>query len=62
MTKAKPIDRLELTRRKMAFREMMKHAHEIPAAPGVEAHPDPVPLDPHHCPVCGEELIKMLME
>ena len=62
MTKAKPLDRLELTRRKMAFREMMKHADKVPPAPGVEEHPDPVILDPYHCPVCGKELIKMLLE
>ena len=58
MTKAKPIDRVELTRRKMAFREMMKHAHDVPAAPGAEEHPDPVILDPYHCPVCGGELTR----
>ena len=29
-------ERLELTQRKMAFREAMKHAHEVPAYPGME--------------------------
>ena len=57
MAKAKPLDRVEMTRRKMAFREMMKHAHEVPAAPGVEANPEPV-FDEHHCPLYGGDLVR----
>ena len=49
-------ERLEITRRKMAFRENMKHAHEVPAAPGVQEHLDPVIFDANHCPECGGEL------
>lgn len=49
-------ERLEMTRRHMAFRESMKHAREVPAFPGAEEHPEPV-FDEHHCPVCGAELI-----
>ena len=58
MTKAKPLDRVELTRRKMAFREAMKHTHEVEPAPGVLDNPDPVQLDPYHCPVCGGDLTR----
>ena len=50
-------ERLEMTRRKMAFKESIKHAHEIPAAPGAEEHPEPV-FDEHHCPMCGGELTR----
>ena len=57
MDKAKPLDRVEMTRRKMAFREMMKHAHEVPAAPGAEEHQEPV-FDEHHCPLCGGDLVR----
>ena len=53
MTKAKTIDRLELTRRKMAFREMVKHMNEVPAAPGVEDLPQ---RKEHECPNCGSEM------
>ena len=53
--KANTLNRLELTRRKMAFREMMKHAHEVPCAAGVEELP---PDDEHTCPVCGGELVR----
>ena len=56
MTKAKPLDRVEMTRRKMAFREMMKHAHEVPAAPGALEHAEPK-FDGIHCPKCGAVLI-----
>ncbi len=59
MTKAKlPTheERLEATRRKMAFKEAMKHAHEVPAAPGAEETPEPE-FDGVHCPICGAEVI-----
>ena len=46
-----------MTRRKMAFRESMKHAHEVPAAPGAEAHPEPT-FDEYLCPMCGGELTR----
>lgn len=46
-----------MTRRKMAFKESMKHAHEVPAAPGALEHPEPV-LDEHHCLLCGGELTR----
>ena len=55
MPKAKSIDRLELTRRKMAFREAMKHAHEVPAFPGAEEHLED---EANICPVCGGEVIR----
>ena len=58
MTKAKTLDRLELTRRKMAFREAMKHADEVPAYPGAEEHQEPLLDDEHSCPVCGGELVR----
>ena len=45
-------ERLELTRRKMAFREMIRHSHEVPAAPGVLEHPEPE-FDGIHCLDCG---------
>ena len=50
-------ERLEMTRRKMAFKESMKHAHEVPAAHGALEHPEPV-FDEHHCPLCGGELTR----
>lgn len=50
-------ERLAMTRRHMAFREMMKHADEVPAAPGALEHPEPV-FDEHHCPLCGGELTR----
>lgn len=50
-------ERLEMARRQMAFRENMKHAYEVPAAPGVKDHPEPV-FDEHHCPLCGGELTR----
>ena len=50
-------ERLEMTRRKMAFKESMKHAHEVPAAPGALEHPEPV-FDEHHCSLCGGELTR----
>ena len=58
MKKAKPLDRLELTRRKMAFREAMKHADEVPAYPGAEETNEQIKThdDGKHCPVCGAEL------
>ena len=58
MPKAKTLDRVELTRRKMAFKEMMKHAHEVPAAPGVEEVDEKLLDDEHHCPYCGGELVR----
>ena len=58
MTKAKTLDRLELTRRKMAFREAMKHADEVPAYPGAEENQEPLLDDEHSCPVCGGELVR----
>ena len=57
MAKAKSIDRLELTKRKMAFREAMKHAHELPAFPGAEEHQESV-FDEYHCPLCGGEITR----
>ena len=57
MGKAKPLDRVEMTRRKMAFREMMKHAHEVPAAPGVNKNLETV-FDEYHCPLCGGDLVR----
>lgn len=53
MPKAKPLDRLELTRRKMAFKEMMKHADEVPPATGVIEHMNDENFDGVHCPYCG---------
>lgn len=50
-------ERLEITRRKMVFRENMKHAHEVPAALGAEEHPEPV-FDENHCPYCGGDLMR----
>ena len=60
MTKAKTLDRLELTRRKMAFREAMKHADEVPAYPGAEETNEQIKThdDGKHCPVCGGELVR----
>ena len=64
MTKVKPLDRVkfsELLRQGMtekeAFHELMKHADEVPAAPGAEEHQEPV-FDEHHCPLCGGELVR----
>ena len=57
MPKAKTLDRLELTRRKMAFREMAKHAHEVPPALGVIEHLEKS-FDENHCPYCGGELMR----
>ena len=51
-------ERLAESRRKMAFREAIKHAHRVSAAPGVEENPDPVQLDEYHCPVCDGELTR----
>ena len=51
-------ERLELTRRKMAFREMLKHMSEVPAAPGAEEHQEPLLDDEHSCPICGGELVR----
>lgn len=56
MAKAKPIDRLEWTRRKMAFREMIKHANEVPAALGAEEHQEH--FNEQSCPMCGGELVR----
>ena len=50
-------ERLELTRRKMAFRENMKQAYKVPAAPGAEEHSESV-FDEHKCPICGGELTR----
>ena len=69
MTKAVPIDRLELTRRKMQAREELKRQRRealrrnienwdnVPAAPGAEEHQEPA-FDEHHCPLCGGELTR----
>ncbi len=54
--KAKPLDRVELTRRKMAFKEAMKHAHEVPAAPGAEEHQEPEIIG-DICPFCGRNTL-----
>ncbi|MBR0094246.1 MAG: hypothetical protein IJP91_03110 [Synergistaceae bacterium] len=51
-------ERLAMTSRKMAFKEMMKHAHEVPAAPGVEEVDEKLLDDEHHCPYCGGELVR----
>ena len=50
-------ERLEMTRRKMAFKESMKHAHGVPAVHGALEHPEPA-FDEHHCPLCGGELTR----
>lgn len=50
-------ERLEMTRRQMAFRESMKHDHKVPAAYGAEEHPEPI-FDDYHCPMCGGELTR----
>ncbi|MBR1437027.1 MAG: hypothetical protein IJ587_00690 [Synergistaceae bacterium] len=59
--KAKTIDRVALTQKKMdmakAFHEAMKHSDEVPAAPGAEEHPEPA-FDEYHCPYCGGELMR----
>ena len=52
--KAKSLDRVELTRRKMAFKEAMKHAADTPAYPGAEEHQEPTYYDA--CPYCGGKL------
>ena len=57
MTKAQTLDRIELTKRKMAFREAIKHADDIPAYPGAEEHPEPQ-IQGNFCPFCGGELIR----
>ena len=57
MTKAKPIDRLELTRRKMAFKEAMKNMNDVPAAPGAEETQEHK-LHGDLCPFCGGELTR----
>ena len=56
MTKAKTIDRLELTRRKMAFNEAKKHAADTPAYPGAEETMEHV-LHGDLCPVCGRNTL-----
>ena len=56
MTKAKTLDRLEMTRRKMAFREAMKHTNEVPAVPGAEETQEN--FNEHSCPLCGGELMR----
>ena len=78
MTKAKiPTheERLEATRRKMAkAREAKEHKQEAEKHRRLSAylkarekmrqeHPEYfTDIDEYHCPVCGEELIKMFME
>ena len=56
MMKAKTLDRLELTRRKMAFREAMKNANEVPAYPGAEETQEQE-LHGDLCPVCGRNTL-----
>ena len=62
--KAQTIDRIELTRRKMAFKEAVKHAAEVPAYPGAEEHTEPqfhsekCSFNDNICPFCGGELIR----
>ena len=48
-------ERLAITRRQMAFKEMIKHADEVPPAPGALENPEPI-FDENHCPYCGSEL------
>lgn len=52
MTKAKTLDRLELTKRKMAFRENMRNAKNVTPAPGAEDFPEP-DTSGDVCPMCG---------
>ena len=62
MTKAKTLDRLELTRQKMAAREAQRHGAwqeyfaDTPAYPGAEEHQER--LDENTCPLCGGELTR----
>lgn len=56
MTKAKTLDRIELTRRKMAFQEMIKHADEVTAAHGAEEHQEQR-LHGDICPFCGRNTL-----
>ena len=66
--KAQTIDRIELTRRKMAFKEAMKHTADTPAYPGAEEHTEPqfhgekcpfnsekCSFNDNICPFCGGE-------
>ena len=53
MTKAKTLDRLELTRRKMAFRENMRNAKNVTPVPGVEDLPPEKEIHGNICPECG---------
>ena len=55
--KAQTLDRIELTKRKMAFREAIKHVDDVPAYPGVEEHTEPQ-IHGDFCPFCGGELIR----
>lgn len=61
MPKAKILtheERLELTRRKMAFQEMMKmkQSDEVTAAPGAEEHQEQQ-LHGDTCPFCGRNTL-----
>ena len=54
--KAQTLDRIELTKRKMAFKEAIKHADDIPAYPGVEEllrEENERKKNGDFCPVCG---------
>ncbi len=55
MTKAKTLDRLELTRRSMAAREALRHGHGIIAE--VEDDEEEY-ADENLCPYCGIELVR----
>ncbi len=50
-------ERLELTRRKMAFRESVKRANEVPTASSAGEHPESV-FDENHCPYCDGDLMR----
>lgn len=67
MPKAKPIDRVEWTRQKIAAREAQKHGHGImaevqeyfadtPAYPGAEEHQEQQ-LHGDTCPFCGRNTL-----
>ena len=51
-----PEERLEITRRKFAFRETIKHNDEVSAVSGTERHQKPVVVDENRCPECGGEM------
>ena len=47
-------ERLEMTKKKMAFRESLKYTNDIPAAPGAEEHQEKE-IKGNLCPNCNTE-------